>query len=368
MKWIKKAFKAIKDCMGSIHLFMFDGLLKTKKIALFLSNGVTLVFVLILLLVLVVALYKLTEKHEESLYSHIAVQTMPINHLVQRGRGSVKSDEVFQCYRFNGSFTIEDDSVMCLLNYILDGNNESVKKNIWGRFSTKNLEFQVTTDIPGVQLYCDINRFFHRIDSIYRGFPHIPSNYDTLIIDNKTNSQRYIRYNPNNTMDSIMLIVKESNHSELLFEQPVLIINSNDDDYLYKETLHFPINFSLKNKKKNKYTTFNYYVELPRFELDSLFETSEGFRITYSESGNPFDVKYVFPQPDVITPSEIRYNSYESIKRLFRNGGVQFIIEDINARNKVNRHAFLFTVLIGAIITFMLDIIVVLIRKWRNFP
>ena len=112
---------------------------------------------------------------------------------------------------------------------------------------------------------------------------------------------------------------------------------------------------------------------MPRFEfdsqsdsIDSISDVKNDLVITYSEANKPFDVKYVFPQPDVITPSEIRYNSNESLKRLFKNGGVQFIVEDIAAHNKVNRQAFLFTVLIGAIITFMLDIIVVLIRKWRR--
>lgn len=346
---------------------------KSSNIAEVLSHGGFHLFVLLFLLLLVYKLYTSTEKHEETFYSHVAMQAKPIEVGFRGEKTIINPEKVFICNRFNGSFIINKDSSVCLLNYIIDGNKGKVR-HYFNKNRRYNLKFQVTSDEVGTQLSCDVDRFFAKIDSLEKGRRYYLFRTNYTELENENNTKSFIRLNPNNRMDSIMLTINESNYHELLFEQPILKNNEYYNvDSLYKESLCFPIYFSFKNNKKNKYTSFNYFIELPRFEfdsqsdsIDSISDVKNDLVITYSEANKPFDVKYVFPQPDVITPSEIRYNSNESLKRLFKNGGVQFIVEDIAAHNKVNRQAFLFTVLIGAIITFMLDIIVVLIRKWRR--
>ena len=80
----------------------------------------------------------------------------------------------------------------------------------------------------------------------------------------------------------------------------------------------------------------------------------------------PFEIKYIYPEPDIVTPSYVEYNTIQSVEKLLKNHGVYLIYEDTMARIKANRISLQYTVLIGAIIAFMLDIIVNLILKWRR--
>ena len=139
-----------------------------------------------------------------------------------------------------------------------------------------------------------------------------------------------------------------------------------------------PYSIKIKRHSKKSPTTAFYY-EIANFIEDSLISEDSRIEISFSkhinydnglwlmdEEAKPFEIKNASPQPDQMNPYSISYSSKASITNIMRNQGFYIIIEDIIARNQASRYSLQYTVLIGAIIAFMLDIIVNLILKWRH--
>lgn len=101
-----------------------------------------------------------------------------------------------------------------------------------------------------------------------------------------------------------------------------------------------------------------------RFERRSAL--LKGDKLEQRTVERPFEIRTVIPEPDIITPFYISYNSAESQKRILQNGGIYLQVQDIDKQNEVDLRMMQYTILIGAIIAFMLDIIVNLILKWRR--
>lgn len=74
----------------------------------------------------------------------------------------------------------------------------------------------------------------------------------------------------------------------------------------------------------------------------------------------------VIPSPSEITPSSVIYKGKEKVESVLSNGGIFISGVDPVKKSKADKTELLYTVLIGTIITFSLDIFVQLIIKWRK--
>lgn len=121
---------------------------------------------------------------------------------------------------------------------------------------------------------------------------------------------------------------------------------------------------------------YYYYISFPlvKFsnELTIDFSASDirtiGKGLYDLEFGNAKNLQYdyIFPKPDVIGNGRIRYFSEEKKKEILKNRGIIIQAVDVDALNKQNRLAFLYSVLIGTGLAFALDIIIQLIRELRR--
>ena len=130
------------------------------------------------------------------------------------------------------------------------------------------------------------------------------------------------------------------------------------------------------NEKDNPY--FYYFIKLLVNDGDL---KPDGYNVNYSihfgdinEKGNLLfeqsskDIKYnfVFPEPDVVTDGEIKYNSVDAFERIKKGKCITIQAEDIDLLNKSNRDVFLFSVLAGMLTGFILDILAQQVRELRN--
>lgn len=75
---------------------------------------------------------------------------------------------------------------------------------------------------------------------------------------------------------------------------------------------------------------------------------------------------YVYPEPDILNNGFIVYCSEEKVAAVARNHGIIIQAEEIDAANNDNREALIYSILVGTGVAFALDILVQLVREWRN--
>ena len=156
-------------------------------------------------------------------------------------------------------------------------------------------------------------------------------------------------------------------------------INTFKDKDLYDNEYEIPILFHgdyIYETKNNKSPITAFYIDLngvclndvewPDSIVKGCLSIYFGIENDLNGSIDPYEIKYVHPQPDVITPFKIEYSSPKSINSILTNNGIYLIIENIHAKNIIDTKRTQYSVLIGALIAFMLDIIVNLILKWRR--
>ena len=76
--------------------------------------------------------------------------------------------------------------------------------------------------------------------------------------------------------------------------------------------------------------------------------------------------QYIFPEPDVINNGYINYYSQEKIQAIIKNHGVIIEAKDVDAMNHNNKESIICSVLVGTGVALFLDILIQLIREWRN--
>lgn len=95
----------------------------------------------------------------------------------------------------------------------------------------------------------------------------------------------------------------------------------------------------------------------------------EGPNSTHSENDMfidaPMTIESVYPQPTELTLENIIYRG-KDVEKVFEQGGIYVTAIDPVKKSRSDRMEFLWTVLIGTIIAFSLDIIVQLVIKWRK--
>lgn len=130
--------------------------------------------------------------------------------------------------------------------------------------------------------------------------------------------------------------------------------------------------FTPSSQKKNPYYYFHLRLDenMPDSMVIGQISIAIG-DISYNDkimrfSTTPLKIDYVYPEPDLINFSYVYYKSTEKIQKVRENKGVIVQAEDIELMNYKNRMAFIYSILLGAVVAFWLDVLIHLIVKWRN--
>ena len=84
------------------------------------------------------------------------------------------------------------------------------------------------------------------------------------------------------------------------------------------------------------------------------------------ELHDPIQITNIFPQPNLIIANMVAYKGKDKVQEVLDNGGVIFSGIAYNQKDMADRNVFLCTVLLGAALAFLLDVIVDLVIKWKN--
>lgn len=95
-----------------------------------------------------------------------------------------------------------------------------------------------------------------------------------------------------------------------------------------------------------------------RIVYNKISESSQGIR-------QPITLDNVYPQPTSITITDIVYSGKE-LETVIKQGGIYITGLDPERKREVDKIGVIYSVLIGTIAAFMLDVIVHLIIKWKN--
>lgn len=312
---------------------------KHAGLAIFLSHGGIHILVLILLSILGIILYNQTYENETTNMSHIRIDAYE-----------------------------DSDSINEMLYF---------PRMIYGDIDLDNNEYEKDS--------LSFNLHFFRADMIVDEYDFtIP---DSMLSKSKASMVYEIETNCKNTKPILDKEVDGQNLSfkELNDKNGLIYKVSSDKSLLDLKEWSVPFRLTIDNES-NKYPTSILYLELnlesntseplPDFTIiEKSIYAGSNFRIKYGHpatsldgdvSYKPYDIKYVFPEPDIVTPFYLEYSNSKSVQRIIDNKGVYLVYEDVVARNKANRISLQYSILIGAIIAFMLDIIVNLILKWRR--
>lgn len=122
------------------------------------------------------------------------------------------------------------------------------------------------------------------------------------------------------------------------------------------------------NNGENPY--YRFFLELDMIPGDISEDSDITINLSDKDSiGNyqtPINFISIYPEPNIIRPNKIQYTGSDNVKNVIKNGGVYIFMEDINRKNESDKHIFLCTVLLGAFLAFLFDIVVNLIIKWKN--
>ena len=331
MNWIKKSYNKCVEYL-STH----------KKVALVLSHGGLHLLVLLILIIVALLLYHETYRNETVDVKHVKVDVSNYSN----------DTEELMCY-FVG-----------LMYGVIDLNNNIQEKDSFNiNFTFFRADTLISEDyfddydypfsISNALFSIDIKSNNSQLEknSIYK------NSINSYIIDKTQTRINYEKQIPltNIGVDIPIQFNLNNNNANKKSPTSVLFLEINIDDEVAEE-YEFSYVPKLHSIGNTYFAGSSLRIQLGNTELNNLDESNY----------KPFEIKYVYPVPETITPSYIEYRGGMSIQHILQNHGIYLIYEDVMARNKANRISLQYTVLIGAIIAFMLDIIVNLIIKWRK--
>lgn len=144
--------------------------------------------------------------------------------------------------------------------------------------------------------------------------------------------------------------------------------------YSVGRTRHYAYFYSNEIGVREDEPYYYYYISFPRADFSgelkiefnvSELQTNDTYNIKYSNKKN-LQYNFIYPEPDVVGNGRIEYYSSEKKEQIRKNQGVIIQAVDIDALNRQNRMAFLFSVLVGTGFAFLIDIIIQLIRELRR--
>ena len=87
---------------------------------------------------------------------------------------------------------------------------------------------------------------------------------------------------------------------------------------------------------------------------------------TYFNTNRNLSYSFIYPEPDVLSIGYLYYSPIDKVAAANKNKGIIIQCEDLDAKNRNNRKAIIYSVLVGTGVAFLLDILVQLIRELRN--
>lgn len=206
-----------------------------------------------------------------------------------------------------------------------------------------------------------IRRFTHNIDSVntkvFEGdfgelrFALKGESADSLIINSSDYSRTHVAYRDNIAENKISFSGSLSNDSWIKNPYYSLFIRFHYNPLLVHESVLPMSTDSLELDSSNPFPSkIKIIFKMDKFDME-----------------HPQLVSYTTIQP---TPSKVGFDYvlYDNpvMLREILNNGIYIEAENVAMARKVERKAFLFSVLMGTVIAFMLDVIITLILKWRR--
>lgn len=120
------------------------------------------------------------------------------------------------------------------------------------------------------------------------------------------------------------------------------------------------------NAKDSPFYTLRWRIDALPCDLGERSEITVLLDSVGGSSVSPITFDKIYPTPDVVGISSFAYRGKASVERVLREGGIYVEATDALRSIKSDRYELVYTVLLGTIIAFCLDIIIKLIYKWRN--
>ena len=78
---------------------------------------------------------------------------------------------------------------------------------------------------------------------------------------------------------------------------------------------------------------------------------------------HPINIISSYPPPSTISPTEITYGK-DTFRKILQDG-LYLIAEDLSVKKDRDRESFFYSMLLGAIITWIIQLVVSMVRKWK---
>lgn len=145
--------------------------------------------------------------------------------------------------------------------------------------------------------------------------------------------------------------------------QPMMLSLSGNEVFLPQEKKNPYIAFHLEIKGISMGDSTNMSWITLQYNHD--FNQQNDYLHSYE---HPLNIINIFPQPTMITPSHISYLG-EDIKKVLSNEGVYFIAEDITKKKLADRISFLYSFLLGVVVSLYIQLLTTLVLRWKKaFP
>lgn len=268
--------------------------------------------------------------------------------------------------------------------------NDSIKVSLFGDPVISNIMYRVVPDsivkpdsLPDyTHTYVDSSM----IKAWHQGkLGFVEASKDNKVDDNKNDSNKYhaleaepivVAVHQYNGMrvgeaDTTLYVDYRENHDSTFVLKLLPAKCKYDDVWISPKQKVFIYSDDFGVKEDEPY--YYYYITFPsdriagnlefNFKVSDLVDNYSGFKYTKDMY---LQYEYVYPEPDVVNNGYIKYYTKEKMDQIVRNHGVIIQAVDINALNKTNNNAFLYSVLVGTGLAFIIDILIQLVREIRN--
>lgn len=294
-----------------------------------------------------------------------SIRNLEINLELNSQESAQKTDSRYSnrlVFHFDGNHLItypeKNDTLWMVTRPINQGKEDSIAIKIFSDPIFSDFEVDVSSEEIIITTAKEqgremtMNKKSSRLEIVYPGesFYFVP--------DSDTTRYVYQREN-NDSLLSIKIMPNEydvDGHGKMKAPRQTVCVYSNsfgvdDDNPYYYYFLAFP---SVKLAGSFKLD----------FKVADLTEKSD-FNIKYAKDKH-LQYNYVFPQPDIINNGYIEYHTKEKMEEIKKNHGVIIQAVDVETLNKQNSQTFLYSVLVGTGLAFLLDIFIQLIRELRR--
>lgn len=336
-----KMFRNIKQSFGSTYNRIINYLSQHKSVALFFSHGGLHIVVLLCLVVSAISLYIHTEGLNKVVFRqmNVTISDTLRNHnltslylykAMTPRKNSKDHGKIFEDFFLSADFQLMKHKIRN------DNANEQnlLFDSVYNRKTNLVAKIVVKGDQYGKEEYKDSaqTEYIHHLKT--KEIIGVYSNIE------RSNKKTECYYSPLNDRISHQVIIK----ADILQN----VLKCWDDDN--------PFYCFWIGIKSEAPVDLDY-----RSAIEIQFNLIDSFLVQ-----QPTIPDKVVPEPSEITPWGVIYKGKEKVEAVLKNGGIFISGVDPAKKSKADKTELLYTVLMGTIITFSLDIFVQLILKWRK--